>query len=73
MFVSARMTPSSNASCAGSRPSPRGAGSVPAFAAVGLDAFCNALREGMEPLQSDGVGIRVASELGWITAEVDSR
>lgn len=47
--------------------------SVPAINAVGFDAFCEALREVIEPLQGDGVGIRIVSELGWITAEVDSR
>ena len=47
--------------------------SVPAIDAVGLDAFCDALREVVEPMQVDGIGIRVASELGWITAEVDDR
>ena len=47
--------------------------SVPAIDAVGFDTFCEALREVIEPLQVDGVGIRVASELGWNTAGVDSR
>jgi SAM-dependent methyltransferase len=47
--------------------------SIPAIDAVGFDTFCDALREVIEPLQVDGVGIRVASELGWITADVDRR
>ena len=47
--------------------------SVPAIDAVGLDTFCDALRGVIEPLHVDGVGIRVTSELGWITADVDSR
>jgi SAM-dependent methyltransferase len=47
--------------------------SVPAIDAVGFESFCEALRDVFEPLQVDGVGIRVTSELGWITAEVDSR
>lgn len=47
--------------------------SVPAVEAVGFDTFCDALREVVEPLQVDGIGIRVASELGWITADVDNR
>lgn len=47
--------------------------SVPAIAAVGLHAFCDSLRDVIAPLQSDGVGIRVTSELRWVTAEVDDR
>lgn len=47
--------------------------SVPAIDAVGLDTFCDALREVIAPLHVDGVGIRITSELGWITADVDSR
>lgn len=47
--------------------------SVPAIDAVGWHAFCDQLREVIEPLHADGIGIRVASELGWITAEVDGR
>jgi SAM-dependent methyltransferase len=47
--------------------------SVPAIDAVGFESFCEALRDLLEPLQVDGVGIRVTSELGWSTAEVDSR
>lgn len=46
--------------------------SVPAIEEVGFDRFCEELRDVIEPLQTDGVGIRVASELGWVTAEVDS-
>lgn len=45
--------------------------SAPAIQAVGFEAFCDALREVFEPLHVDGVGTRVASELGWATAEVD--
>lgn len=47
--------------------------SVPAIEAVGLDTFCDALRDVIEPMQAAGLGIRVASQLGWITADVDSR
>lgn len=47
--------------------------SIPAIDAVGFDTFCDALRAVIAPLQVDGVGIRVASELGWITADVESR
>jgi len=44
--------------------------SVPAIEAVGLDAFRTALGEVMAPLYSPGIGIRVSSEFGWITAEL---
>jgi SAM-dependent methyltransferase len=45
--------------------------SVPAIEAVGFESFCDALREVIEPLHVDGVGVRVCSELGWVTAGVD--
>ena len=45
--------------------------SVPAIEAVGFDEFCDALREVIEPIHVDGVGIRITSELGWITADLD--
>ena len=44
--------------------------SVPAIRAVGLGPFCAALREVIEPLHIPGIGIRIASELGWITVEL---
>ena len=47
--------------------------SVPAIDAVGFDTFCDELREVIAPLHTDGTGIRIASELGWVTADVDSR
>ena len=47
--------------------------SAPAIDAVGVDAFCDALREALEPMHVPGVGIRITSELGWITAELDPR
>jgi hypothetical protein len=43
--------------------------SVPAIQAAGFGPFCEALREVIEPLHIPGVGIRIASEFGWITAE----
>jgi hypothetical protein len=43
--------------------------SVPAIRKVGLDAFCAALREVIEPLHVPSVGIRIASEFGWSTAD----
>ena len=45
--------------------------SVPAIDAVGLDRFCDALRDVIGPLHVDGVGIRLTSELGWVIADVD--
>ncbi len=47
--------------------------SVPAIQAVGLDVFCDGLREVIGPMHVPGVGIRISSELGWITADVDPR
>src|SRR5262249_54002487 len=38
--------------------------------AGGSGPFCAALREVIEPLHVPGVGIRIASEFGWITAEL---
>lgn len=43
--------------------------SVPAINAVGRDAFLESLREVVAPLHVAGLGVRVASELGWVTAE----
>ena len=46
-----------------------GAGpSVPAIDAVGYDEFCGALVEVMDPLFVDGLGVRITSEFGWVTA-----
>jgi SAM-dependent methyltransferase len=47
--------------------------SVPAIQAAGLGPFCQALREVIEPLHIPGTGIRIASELGWITAELRTK
>jgi SAM-dependent methyltransferase len=44
--------------------------SVPAIQATGFGPFCEALQEVIEPLHIPGAGIRIASELGWITAEL---
>lgn len=43
--------------------------SVPAIRAVGLDAFLTALREVIEPMRVPGIGVRITSELGWVTAD----
>jgi SAM-dependent methyltransferase len=47
--------------------------SVPAIDNVGYDDFCDALREVIAPMYVAGSGIRVTSELGWITAALDRR
>jgi SAM-dependent methyltransferase len=44
--------------------------SVPAIQAAGYGPFYEALREVIEPLHTRGAGIRIASEFGWITAEL---
>jgi hypothetical protein len=44
--------------------------SAPAIHAAGFGPFCAALPEIIEPLHIPGAGIRIASELGWITAEL---
>jgi len=43
--------------------------SVPAIEAVGYGTFCEALSEVMSPLCDEDVGIRIASEFGWLTAK----
>jgi SAM-dependent methyltransferase len=43
--------------------------SVPAIRAVGVDAFLGALREVIEPAYVPGLGVRITSEFGWVTAE----
>ena len=44
--------------------------SVPAIEAVGYDNFCDALREVIAPMhnRAASVGVRISSELGWVTA-----
>lgn len=42
--------------------------SVPAIEAVGHEVFCDALRDVIEPMHVHGIGIRLTSELGWVTA-----
>jgi SAM-dependent methyltransferase len=43
--------------------------SIPAIETVGYDAFCDALRDVIAPFVTHGVGIRITSEWGWITAD----
>ena len=44
--------------------------SVPAIDAIGYDNFCRALRDAITPIhdQDERVGLRISSELGWVTA-----
>ena len=42
--------------------------SVPAVEAVGYEEFCEALAEVISPLYVDGLGVRITSEFGWVTA-----
>lgn len=42
---------------------------VPAIEVVGYDAFCREIQEVIEPLAAPTTGVRIPSELGWITAE----
>jgi SAM-dependent methyltransferase len=42
--------------------------SVPAIEAVGHETYCRALEEVIAPLYVDGLGVRITSEFGWVTA-----
>jgi hypothetical protein len=42
----------------------------PPIQATGYGPLCQALREVTEPSAIPGAGIRIASELGWITVEL---
>lgn len=42
--------------------------SIPAIEAVGYDAFCEAMRVFVTPLSTSTTGVRIGSELGWVTA-----
>lgn len=41
---------------------------VPAIEAVGYEAFCDALQGIIGPLDDPRAGVRITSELGWVTA-----
>ena len=47
--------------------------SVPAIESAGYDAFCEALAEALEPLHDRDLGVRIASEFGWVAAEPSPR
>lgn len=42
---------------------------VPAIAAVGYETFCAELHDVITPLHDPAHGVRVSSELGWVTAQ----
>jgi SAM-dependent methyltransferase len=42
--------------------------SVPAIEAVGYEEYCASLTEVIAPLYVDGLGVRITSEFGWVTA-----
>jgi SAM-dependent methyltransferase len=42
--------------------------SLPAVEAVGYEQFCDALAEVIAPFDEDGLGVRITSEFGWVTA-----
>jgi SAM-dependent methyltransferase len=44
--------------------------SWPAIQHVGYDQFAEALREALRPLYVEGIGVRIASEFGWIIGKV---
>lgn len=41
---------------------------VPAIESIGYDAFCEVLRDFIAPLCDPKTGVRISSELGWVTA-----
>ncbi len=41
---------------------------VPAIEAVGYETFCEALRDVIAPLHDPVLGVRISSDLGWVTA-----
>jgi SAM-dependent methyltransferase len=43
--------------------------SIPPIEAIGYEAFCDSLSEVLAPLCDDAIGMRISSELGWVTAE----
>ena len=49
-----------------------GGPSWPALQAVGYDRFAETIREALRPLCTEGLGVRIASEFGWIMGRVPS-
>ena len=46
--------------------------SWPALQHVGYDKFAQAMREALNPLYTEGLGVRIVSELGWVIGTVPS-
>ncbi len=46
--------------------------SWPALQHAGYDRFARALREALVPLYSEGLGVRIVSEFGWVIGKVPS-
>ncbi len=44
------------------------ANELPAIEAVGYEEFCSAIAEAIAPSYEDGLGVRITSEFGWVTA-----
>ncbi len=47
-----------------------GGPSWPALQAVGYDRFAQVVREAIRPLYTEGLGVRIVSEFGWILGQV---
>lgn len=41
---------------------------IPAIESVGYDTFCDVLHDVVAPLHDPRIGVRISSELGWVTA-----
>ena len=41
---------------------------IPAIESIGYDEFCDVLHDVVTPLHDAHTGVRIASELGWVTA-----
>jgi hypothetical protein len=46
--------------------------SWPALQAAGYDRFAEAIRQAIRPLCTEGLGVRIVSEFGWIIGRVPS-
>lgn len=46
--------------------------SWPAEQHLGYDRFAQEVREALRPLYTEGLGVRIVSEFGWITGQVPS-
>ena len=44
--------------------------SRPALQAAGYDRFTGAVREAIRPFHTEGLGVRIVSEFGWILGRV---